>query len=116
MTDYVYRDGRRIEVETVEPSVAPRRRTNRYIGCPLEWLRRVLPIVKTKEQLAVALWLRRRRVVCNNELFTVPNRELHEELSLSRKIKYQTLQHLEAAGVIATFRDGKSALRVRMLC
>ena len=74
-TEYVIRDGRRIEVETLESRVAPKRRkrAEHYIGCPVEWLKRVLPLVKTKEQLAVAIWLHRRRAVCRNELFTVPN-------------------------------------------
>ena len=113
--EYVIRDGRRIEVETLESGVTPKRRKREdpHIGCPLEWLKRV-PLVKTKEQLVVAIWLQRRRAVCRNELFTVPNQEL-EDLGLSRKIKYQTLEHLERAGAITVARDGKRALRVRIL-
>ena len=116
-TEYVIRDGRHIEVETLESRAAPKRRKreDHHIGCPLEWLKRVLPLVNTKEQLAVAIWLHRRRAVCRNELFTVPNEELHEDLGLSRKVKYAALQHLEKAKVIAVIRDGKRALRVRFL-
>jgi hypothetical protein len=43
----------------------------------------VLSLVKRKEQLAIALYLHRRRTVCDSEVFTVPNRELYEELGLA---------------------------------
>jgi|SRR5262245_49992246 hypothetical protein len=114
--EYVFRDGRRIEVETLESRVVPkRRRADQHIGCPLEWLKRVLPLVSTKEQLAVALWLHRRRVVCHNEPFTVPNKALQEDLGLSREVKYAALEHLEEAGAIAIIRKGKHSLQVRLL-
>ena len=116
MTDYVLREGRRIEVETLETNVAPRRRrADRHIGCPLEWLKRVIPVVQSKEQLAVALWLHRRRVVCGSKVFTVPNRELKEELGLSRKAKYGALHYLEEAGAVALVRNGKHAIQVQIL-
>jgi hypothetical protein len=55
-TDYATtRDGRRIEVETLPSRVTPKQRADAYIGCPVEWLKRVLPLVKTKEQLAFAI-------------------------------------------------------------
>jgi hypothetical protein len=114
--EYVIRDGQRIEVETLAgPAVPKRRRAQKHIGCPLEWLKRVLPLVKTKEQLAVALWLHRRRAVCRNALFTVPNKGLQEDLGLSRKVKYGALQRLEEAGAIALVRDDKHTLQVRLL-
>jgi hypothetical protein len=114
--EYVIRDGRRIEVETLAGRAVPkRRRADQHIGCPLEWLKRVLPLAETKEQLAVAIWLHRRRAVCRNELFTVPNQELHEDLGLSRKVKYAALRHFEKTEVIAVVRDGKRALQVRFL-
>jgi hypothetical protein len=114
--EHVIRDGQRIEVETLESRAVPkRRRPDQHIGCPLEWLKRVLPLVKTKEQLAVALWLHRRRAVCRNALFTVPNKGLQEDLGLSRKVKYGALQRLEEAGAIALIRDAKHTLQVRLL-
>ena len=114
--EYEIRDGRRIEVETLKNRLAPkRRRADPHIGCPVEWLKRVLPLVNTKEQLAVAIWLHRRRVVCHNEPFTVPNKALREDLGLSRQVKYVTLQHLEEAGAIALIRDDKHTLQVRLL-
>ena len=87
---------------------------NHHIGCPLEWLKRVLPLVNSKEQLAVAIWLHRRRAVCRNELFTVPNQDLHA-CGISRKVKYRTLECLERAGAVGVIRDGKHALQVKIL-
>ena len=114
--EYVIRDGRRIEVETLAGRVVPkRRRADQHVGCPLEWLKRVLPLVKTKEQMAVALWLHRRRAVCRNALFTVPNKALQEDLGISRRVKYGALQRLEEAGAIAIIREGKHALKIRLL-
>jgi hypothetical protein len=116
--EYVIRNGRRIEVETLESRVVPKRRQQRadpYIGCPLEWLKHILTVVKTKEQLAVAIWLHRRRAVCRSDLFTVPNDALGKDLGLSRKVKYQLLRHLETAKVIAVVRNGKHILQVRFL-
>jgi hypothetical protein len=114
--EYVYREGRKIEVVTPSSRVTPRRRqADRYIGCPVEWLKRVLPLVKSKEQLAVAIWLHRRRAICRDEVFTAPNQELRGELGLGRLVKYRALQHLEEAGAIALVRAGKRALQVRIL-
>jgi hypothetical protein len=114
--EYVIRGGRRIEVETIERRAAPkRRRADQHIGCPVEWLKRIRPLVSTKDQLLVAIWLHRRRAICRNELFTVPNKALQEDLGLSRWVKYGALAHLEAAGAIALIRGDKHTLQVRLL-
>jgi hypothetical protein len=116
-TDYATtRDGRRIEVETLPSRVTSRRRrADRHIGCPVEWLKRVLPLVQSKEQLAIAIWLHRRHVICRSDLFTVPNEVLREDLGLSRYVKYKALRHLEQARVIAVTRNGNQALGVRLV-
>src|SRR5262249_45746307 len=102
--------------ETLESRVGRKRRhADQHIGCRLEWLKRVLPRVRTKEQLAVALWLHRRRAVCRNELFTVPNKALQQDLGISRRVKYGALQRLEEAGDLAIIREGKHALKIRLL-
>jgi hypothetical protein len=46
---------------------------------------------------------------------TVPNRELYEELGLSRFAKYRALRYLEQIGAIAIFQDGKTVMRVSLL-
>jgi hypothetical protein len=54
--EYITRNGRRIEVETLESRAVPkRRRADPYIGCPVGWLKRVRPLVKTRDQLAIAM-------------------------------------------------------------
>jgi hypothetical protein len=115
-TEYIWSHGRRIEMEILPSHVTPkRRRADQYIGCPLEWLKRILPLVKSPEQLAVAIWLHRRRAVCRNEVFTVPNQELHAELDIGRLVKYRTLKRLEKVGAIALIRTGKRVLQVQIL-
>jgi hypothetical protein len=87
----------------------------RLIGCPVWWLQRVLPVVGSKNQLAVALYLWRRRVICgNHRTFDVPNGEL-KSWGISRKTKYQTLDRLAAAGLIRINRKGKEALTATIL-
>jgi hypothetical protein len=113
---FVTAHGRRIAVKTVETRTTPsKRRTNQHFGCPLEWVRRISPLVKSKDQLLVAIWLYRRRAVCQRDLFDVPNETLRTELGLSRKAKYRALHHLEKVGIIALVRDGKHAIQVRIL-
>ena len=72
----------------------------------------MLPVVGSKNQLVVAIYLWRRQIVCGDrKTFDVPNGEL-KSLGISRETKYQTLVLLEAAGVIRIKRSGKKALTV----
>jgi hypothetical protein len=88
---------------------------SRHIGCPLWWLQRVLPLISSKNQLVVAIYLCRRRAVCGDrKTFDVPNSEL-KSLGISRRTKYQTFARLEAGGVIRIRRKGKKALTVTIL-
>jgi hypothetical protein len=89
----------------------PKQPDDRYIGCPFTWLKRVLSLVKSKDQLVVALYLQRRRAVCRSRTFTVPNQEL-AELGVTRQAKYRALRHLEQAGEITITRNGKQAMQV----
>jgi hypothetical protein len=71
-----------------------------FVGCPVWWLQCVMPVVDSKEQLVVALYLWRRRVVCgNHKTFDVPNGEL-KTWGIGRGVKYRTLDLLATAGVI----------------
>jgi hypothetical protein len=98
------------------PTPKQRRKPNEHlIGCPIWWLQRVLPVVSSKNQLVVAIYLWRRRVVCgDHKTFDVPNGEL-KSLGISRKVKYQTFDLLEQAGVIGIKRKGREALTVTIL-
>jgi DNA-binding transcriptional ArsR family regulator len=116
MTNYVIRNGKRIEIGTL-PMVKTKKQRDKepYVGCPLTWMRRVRKVLRGIDQGYVAIWLHRRRVVSRKDLFPVSNQELDLELGINRKAKYQTLRKLEKAGAIEIVRDGKRAIQVRIL-
>jgi hypothetical protein len=104
LTRFVSRHGKRIEVETLNfdgSDPQPRRKPSKdqHFGCPPWWLPYVLPVLAKSDELAVAIYLWRRRAVCGCEPFDVPNGEL-KVLGISRKIKYRTLKLLEAAAPV----------------
>jgi len=85
------------------------------IGCPLWWFRAVYPVVCSKAELAVAIYLCRRRITSGKrKTFNVPNGEL-KSWGISRKVKYRTLDRLAAAGLIRLDRRGREALTVTIL-
>ena len=94
-------------------STKPRRRAVRYIGCPLPWFVWVFPLVKSKEQLALALYLYRRCCVCRSDTVTVPTHEL-TELGLGRWGKYRLLLTLEQAGILQVRENGQQTIEVRL--
>jgi hypothetical protein len=98
----------------VGPSRQPhaRRATERHIGCPLSWFTQVFPIVRGKNELAIALYLYRLRVVCRSRTVVVSNNRLLAELKIDRYAKYRALSRLAAAGVITVRRRNKRALEV----
>jgi hypothetical protein len=103
------------DIMNAPPSKQRRAPDEHLIGCPIWWLQSVLPVVKSKNQLVVAIYLCRRRVVCGaRKTFDVPNNEL-KSLGISRRTKYQTLTLLEAASLIRVRRKGKAALAVTIL-
>jgi hypothetical protein len=109
------------DVAPAQPAAKPRRRSagkspeDRLIGCPVWWLQLVLPVVATKEQLVVAIYLWRRRIVCAREPFDVPNGELRA-WGVSRRSKYPTLGRMAAAGLIKVAqRSAKTAPQVTIL-
>jgi hypothetical protein len=68
-----------------------------YIGFPVSWLKQVLPVVASKEQLVVALLVFRR--LRYDKPVPIPNDEI-SELGIDRHIKYHTLVALERAGLV----------------
>jgi hypothetical protein len=77
-----------------------RRRSDRFIGCPISWLKRVRPTVRSAEQLVVALYIYRLTVVRRSKTVRVSNAELQREFGIERRVKYRTLSCLERAGLI----------------
>jgi hypothetical protein len=106
-----------LDVVRVNPS--PKRprpnKTDRLFGCPVWWLKLVLPLVHTKQQLIVAVYLWRRYVLCGRrDTFDMPNGEL-AAWGVGRRTKYRTIVQLESGGVIKTKRQGRKALTVTIL-
>jgi hypothetical protein len=69
------------------------------IGCRLVWFEWVVPLVKSKGQLAFVLLLYRRCCVCGSATVTVPTNEF-EIMGISRHGKRRLLLAVEQAGVI----------------
>ncbi len=83
-----------------------------FVGCPMSWLEQVLPYIAGSRQLAVALLLYRRWVLCGRRrTFDFPNGDL-KKLGIGRTTKHDTLVKLEHADLIGTKRRPGSAVQV----
>jgi hypothetical protein len=91
------------------------RQSDAFIGCPVLWLKRVLPAVRGARQLAVALWIYRRTKVCRSRTVTISNAELERELGVNRWDKYRALSNLEAGGIVRLGGRTGRAMRVTLL-
>ncbi len=113
MTDDLFSDDlRRDPLSLSEARLA---KNEKFIGCPVTWLLRVLPAVKSKKQLVAAIYLWRRHVVCGHRnTFDVPNGEL-KNWGISRHIKYRTLVQLRTAGILTMKQIGKETFSVTIL-
>jgi len=110
MRGFIRSHGRDIEVEL--PDDIPTHKEDRHFGCPVSWLLRVLPVVKSKKQLVVAIYIWKRYVVRGRrEAFDMPNGEL-KRWNISRNTKYRTLVMLAAAGVITMKQKGKETFSI----
>jgi hypothetical protein len=112
----IVRHGRKIEVDEVtRDDKAAGSKEDRHFGCPISWLLRVLPVVKSKKQLVVAIYVFRQHIVSGcYETFEMPNGGL-KRLGISRWVKYRTLGMLAAAGVITMKQTGKGTFSVMIL-
>jgi hypothetical protein len=87
--------------------------SSRHIGCPLWWFKLVFPIVRGKNELAVALYIYRLRMVRHSLTLTITNERLLAELGINRFAKYRALQRLADAKVISLRQRGKHAVEIR---
>jgi DNA-binding transcriptional ArsR family regulator len=97
---------------TTKPARAQLQARERFIGCPLAWLKAVYPAVWGKNQLTVALALYRLRTIKKSRTVSMSNMDLLAELGIDRRTKYRTLKRLAAAGIITIERVNKRALTV----
>jgi hypothetical protein len=118
---YVISHGKRIAVETLEINRSqnskfhrPAHNANalRHIGCPLSWFKRVLPVVRGKNELAVALYIYRLRIVQHSQTVVVSNAPLLSELGIDRFAKHRALRRLAAAGIISLKQINKRAITI----
>jgi hypothetical protein len=89
---------------------APLTTEDNHIGCPMWWLEAVYPIMHGKAELAVALFLYRRRVVEGCRTISFANCRLG--LGVSRFTKYRALKALEDAGLVTVRHHNKRAPEV----
>jgi CRP-like cAMP-binding protein len=87
----------------------------RHIGCPLWWFKLVFPIVRGKNELAVALCLYRLRTIRHSRTVMISNMGLLSELGVDRYAKYRALHRLADAGIIRVRHLNKRSLKVVFL-
>jgi hypothetical protein len=81
----------------------------------LAWLERVLPVVRSADQLVVALLLYRECLRRRSNTVALSNGELRK-LGISRQTKYRALGELREAGAIAIEdNDTRRSVRVILL-
>ena len=93
---------------------APPRPAKGYIICPLTWLGRVWPRVRSGRQLAVLMLIYRRCHWAHRRTVSLPNKDL-AEIGIGRQGKYTALNALEQLELIKREPyDGKTT-RVTLL-
>ena len=101
------------KIETLRSTTKPKE--DRHFGCPVSWLLRVLPVVKSKKQLVVAIYVWKRYVVRGHrETFDMPNGEL-KQWKISRWTKYRTLVLLAKSGILTIKQTGKDTFSITIL-
>jgi hypothetical protein len=87
---------------------APPRPTKGYITCPLTWLARMRPLIRSVDQLLVLMLLYRQCLVLRSNTVALSNSDL-EAIGISRQTKYRLLKWLQDAGAASTeVRTGRA--------
>jgi hypothetical protein len=104
---YIYREGRRIKVKTLDTGPSPRKRRRDYcVLVPESWVEKLLPALSTSATRWLAVVLLWRSFRSRGHPFACPNLERY---GISRHQKREGLTELERAGLIAVERVlGKS--------
>jgi hypothetical protein len=107
--------GRHIEVETLDTGVKPSRRRRRepdlFVKVPLRLMMAAGMAIRDRNALLVLILLLHLSFRARSQSFPCPNGFL-QRFGISRWAKRRALAKLEAAGFIATRRDGQKALNV----
>ena len=115
MTEDLWDDGPDDLARTPKVKKPHTRRRSRFIGCPVSWLKRVLPTVRSAEQLAIALYIYRLTIVRRSKTITVSNAELQLEFGIDRRVKYRALSCLKRTGLIQVEDKTGRAIIVTLL-
>jgi hypothetical protein len=78
----------------------------------LWWFKLVFPIVRGKNELAVALYIYRLRIIRRSRTVVISNTGLLTELAIDRYAKYRALRRLADARIVQVRRHNKRALKV----
>jgi hypothetical protein len=114
MDDLQFADGDPLNDPAWQKAEKPKRRSGRHIGCSVSWLAWVLPLVRSKQQLALALYLYRRCSIYRSNTVTVPTRQL-AEFGISRWGKMRLLLWLERVGILTIEQTPGQTAKVRLL-
>jgi hypothetical protein len=114
MTEDLWTDEQTDDLDRLPSSRQRTGRTegDRHIGCPLWWFKLVFPIVRGKNELAVALYIYRLRIIRRSRTVVIFNTGLLTELAIDRYAKYRALRRLADAGIVQVRRHNKRALKV----
>ena len=92
---------------------APPRPAKGYLTCPLAWLARVWPLLRSAEQVLVLQLIYRRCLLARSRTVALPNGEL-AAFGVSRYGKYRALTALGEAGLVSVRRRNGRAVRVTL--
>jgi hypothetical protein len=92
---------------------APPRPAKGYVTCPLAWLARITPVIRTSDQLVVAMLLYRRCLIRRSKTVDLPNGDL-KAAGISRQTKYRALAELEGAGAVTIEAHNGRPIRVTL--
>jgi hypothetical protein len=109
MSNYVMREGRRIEVETLNSGISATKKSKRagWIKLPLPW---AVKAAKASNTTRALVWIRLLQAnwEAGSDTFPLPNGQLKRD-GVTRQIKSRVLRELEAAGLITVQRRGRNA-------
>ena len=80
------------------------------------WFKLVFPIVRGKNELAVALYIYRLRIIRRSRTVVISNTGLLTELAIDRYTKYRALRRLADAGIVQVRRHNKRGAQNYVFC
>jgi hypothetical protein len=113
VTEYIIRDGRKIEVETLETSAAPKRRKreDHFIQVPLLWLEKLDGASGQTYRLALHLaylsWREKGGTI-------VLSNASARSVGVSRRTKWRALRELERRGLVHIEQQPNNSPKIKL--